>query len=149
MAYLGPRRRFALLAFAVFAAGFLLGGWTQPLPSASAQTNAQIFELRTYTTNEGKLPNLHARFRDHTMQIFEKHGMTNVGYWTPIDAPESQNTLIYIIAHTDREAAAESWTAFREDPEWQRVAEASQVDGRIVSKVESVFLEATDYSPMK
>lgn len=142
------RRGFVLWVF-VFAAGFFVGGWVEPFSSARAQMKARVFELRTYTTHEGKLPNLNARFRDHTMRIFDEHGMTNVGYWTPVDAPASENTLIYIIAHPDRESATESWQAFRDDPEWQKVSEASQVDGRIVSKVESVFMEATDYSPLK
>jgi hypothetical protein len=129
--------------------GFVLGGLTAPEPEARAQSPSRIFELRTYTTPEGKLENLNARFRDHTMRIFEKHGMTNVGYWTPQDAPASQNTLVYILAHRDREAAAQSWQAFRDDPEWKKVSEESQVDGRIVATVESMFLEATDYSPLK
>lgn len=148
---MNQRRRLVVYAAAVFAAGFLAGGLARPfsIARAHARTSARVFELRTYTTNEGKLPNLNARFRDHTMRIFDKHGMTNVGYWTPVDAPAFQNTLIYIIAHADREAATKSWQAFRDDPEWQRVSEASQVNGRIVSKVESVFMEATDYSPLK
>jgi hypothetical protein len=116
--------------------------------TANAQSN-KVFELRTYTAPEGKLPNLLARFRDDTLQIFENHGMTNVGYWVPQDSPAAENTLIYIISHDSREAAAKSWSAFREDPQWQRVADASQVDGPIVSTVESVFLEATEFSPMK
>jgi len=108
-----------------------------------------VFELRTYTTPEGKLPNLLARFRDHTLEIFERHGMTNVGYWVPQDAPASSNTLIYVLAHDSRDAAAKSWDAFRNDEEWKRVAAETQVDGPIVSKVESVFMEATAFSPMK
>ena len=103
--------------------GFVLGGLTAPAPDARAQSPSRIFELRTYTAPEGKLPNLNARFREHTMRIFEKHGMANVGYWTPQDAPASQNTLVYILAHRDREAAAKSWQAFRDDPEWKKVSE--------------------------
>lgn len=142
------RRR--LIAFsAIFALGFVLGGWVLPRTSARAQTATRLFELRTYTTHEGKLPNLNARFRDHTMRLFEKHGMTNIGYWNPVDAPASENTLVYIIAHPDRESAEQSWKAFREDPEWQKAKEKSEADGRIVSKVESIFIESTDYSPLK
>ncbi len=107
----------------------------------------KVFELRTYTTEEGKLPNLLALFRDHATQLFEKHGMTHVGYWVPQDSPESENTLIYVVSHDSREAAQESWGAFRADPEWQRVAEESQADGPIVANIESVFIEATDFSP--
>src|SRR5690606_28982852 len=104
---------------------------------------------RTYIAPEGKLPNLLTRFNDHTMRIFEKHGMVNVGYWVPQDAPASANTLVYILSHDSRAAAEKSWAAFREDQEWARIAEESQLDGRIVSSVESVFLEATGFSPMQ
>ena len=105
-----------------------------------------LYELRTYTTPEGKLDALNARFRDHTMQLFEKHGMKNIIYWTPADKP---NTLVYVIAHKDADAAKVSWDAFRNDPVWKKVAEETQRDGKIVSKVEAVYLNPTDYSPMK
>jgi hypothetical protein len=111
-----------------------------------AQQKARVFELRTYTTNEGKLDALQARFRNNTTRIFEKHGMTNVGYWVPEDKP---NTLIYIISHASREAAKQNWDAFRADPEWQRVSKESEANGKIVSHVDSVFMDATDYSPIK
>ena len=137
-----------LAVLAIFAAGFVLGGLTQG--DVQAQSGDRVFELRTYTTNPGKLPNLQARFRDHTMRIFEKHGMSNVGYWTPQDAPNSANTLIYIISHPSREAAANNWKEFGGDSEWQEVARASQVDGQILAqRPDSVFMDATDYSPMK
>ena len=134
---------------AVFGAGFLMGSVTQGIPDAQAQSADRVFELRTYTAPEGKLPNLQARFRDHTMRIFENHGMTNIGYWTPQDQPNASNTLIYIISHDSREAAAASWDAFRADPEWQTVSRESQVDGRIVSGVVSVFLDPLDFSPIQ
>lgn len=130
----------------IFALGFTLGQWLDGTATAQAR---KVFELRTYTAPEGKLPNLLARFRDHTMEIFERHGMENVGYWVPQDAPAASNTLVYIISHDSRAAAEASWAAFRSDPEWQRVAEESQKDGRIVSGVESVFLEATAFSPLQ
>ena len=119
------------------------------IPPASAQQHGRVFELRTYTCYEGKLPDLLARFRNHTMQIFEKHGMTNIGYWVPQDSPLSQNTLIYMLAHPSREAAKKNWDAFRNDPEWQKVQKESEANGKIVSKVESVFMDATDFSPIK
>ena len=75
--------------------------------------------------------------------------MTNVGYWVPQDAPLAQNTLIYVISHPSREAAKKNWAAFQADPEWQKVSADSQVNGRIVSGVVSVFMDATDYSPIK
>jgi hypothetical protein len=133
---------------AAFVLGFLARGVVPGEPVAHAQ-GARVFELRTYTAPEGKLGELNARFRNHTMRIFQKHGMTNVGYFTPQDAPLSQNTLVYVISHSSRDAAKQSWAAFGKDPEWQKVANESQVNGKIVAKVESVFLDATDYSPMK
>src|SRR5262245_25673582 len=80
-----------------------------------AQTKGRVFELRTYTAPDGKLGDLHKRFREHTLKIFEKHGMTNVGYWMPEDAPLSQNTMIYLLAHPSREAAMKSWSEFAND----------------------------------
>ena len=141
----------ALLILAVFALGYYLGGASRGGPATLANTAAEgrVFELRTYTTHEGKLDALHARFRNHTTKLFEKHGMTNVGYWTPRDAPLAQNTLIYVLAHSSREAAEKSWAAFRNDPEWQKARTESEANGKIVSKVESVFLNATDYSRIK
>lgn len=115
----------------------------------NAQTSGRVFEIRTYTTNEGKLEALKTRFRDHTIKLFEKHGMTNIGYWVPQDAPRSQNTLIYIIAHSSRDAAKKNWDEFRNDPDWKRVSAESEKDGKIVSKVESVFMDAADFSPLK
>jgi hypothetical protein len=137
-----------LMLLVVFVAGFGLGNVLDPTPVA-AQAGGRVFELRTYTASEGKLDALHARFRDHTLRIFQKHGMTNVGYWSPQDAPLAQNTLVYILAHSSREAAKKSWDAFRQDPEWQKAQKESEVNGRLTAKVESVFMNATDYSPMK
>ena len=116
--------------------------------SAGSETD-QVFELRTYTAAEGKFDDLLARFRDHTLRIFEKHGMTNVGYWTPQDEPLSANTLIYVLAHPSREEAEQSWRDFSSDPEWQSVAEESQRDGRLIVGLERVFIDPTDFSPMR
>ncbi len=131
------------------ALGVAVGFWLGNAQSAEASMKGRVFELRTYTTNEGKLPDLQTRFRDHTTKLFKKHGMTNIGYWVPQDEAKSQNTLIYIIAHDSREAAKKSWTEFRDDPEWKKVAAASEANGKIVSKVESVYMDSTDYSPIK
>lgn len=114
------------------------------LPSSA---NAQLFELRTYTCNAGKLDALHARFRDHTMKLFEKHGIKNVGYWVPTNAPESENTLIYVIEHKDAESAKKSWAAFVADEDWKTAYKASTANGALVKKVESVYMASTDYSP--
>jgi hypothetical protein len=116
-------------------------------PAEAAGT--RVFEIRTYTTHPGRLPALQARFRDHTTTIFKKHGMQNIGYWVPQDEPAHSNTLVYIIAHKSRDDAKKSWEAFRADPEWQKVSKASEADGKIVAKVESVFADPTDYSPIK
>jgi hypothetical protein len=142
------RNAFTLAAAALFAAGFVAGQMFDGTADAQA-SRGKVFELRTYTSPEGRLDDLLARFRNDTLRIFEKHGMDNVGYWVPADAPASSNTLIYVLAHDSRDAATKSWAAFREDPEWRAVAERTQANGPIVSKVESVFLEPTDFSPMK
>ncbi|MDP7135284.1 MAG: NIPSNAP family protein, partial [Planctomycetota bacterium] len=107
-----------------------------------------VFELRTYTTNEGKLDALNTRFRDHTVRLFKKHGIESVGYWVPTAPEKSKNTLVYVIRHKSREVAKASWKAFMADPDWKRAAADSQKAGRILAKrPESVFMEATDYSP--
>jgi len=112
--------------------------------------DTRAFELRTYVTNEGKLPNLLARFRDHTCALFARHGMENIGYWVPLDpADGSSNTLIYLIAHQSRDAAKENWKGFQADPEWKAAREASEASGKILAKApESMFFSLTDYSPV-
>ena len=135
-----------IMLAATFSAGIVAGRGIRP---ASAPADARVFELRTYTSPAGKLPALHERFRDHTMAIFTRHGMTNVAYWTPQDSARRENTLVYLLAYPSRQAARDAWAAFNADPEWQRVRAASEANGRIVEKVESVFLDPTDFSPMK
>src|SRR5438093_5213896 len=139
----------SLLLVVVIIAVFILGFRLGKAMESRAEGSNRVFELRTYTANEGKLEALHARFRDHTLKLFQKHGMQNVGYWSPLDAPAAQNTLIYVIAHKDREAAKKSWDAFRNDPDWKKVQAESEAGGKLVTKVDSVYMEATDYSPMK
>jgi NIPSNAP protein len=133
---------------AAFVLGFVARGGVPMEPVAHAQSG-RVFELRTYTAPDGKLGELHARFRNHTMRIFKKHGIENIVYFAPQDAPLSQNTLIYLVAHPSREAAEKNWAEFQQDPEWQKVANESQVNGKIVAKVDRIFLTPTDYSPMK
>ncbi len=116
--------------------------------SVHAQSS-RVFELRVYHTLPGRLEALKARFRDHTMTIFNKHHMTSIGYWIPQDSPAKDSTLIYIIAHESRDAAKKNWTEFVTDPEWQQVEKASQVDGKIVEKIESTYMDPTDFSPIK
>jgi NIPSNAP len=119
------------------------------LVTASACADEPVYELRVYTCNEGKLPALHERFHEYTMILFARHGMENIAYWTPTDEPRRDNTLIYILRHKSREAAAASWEAFRNDPEWKQVARASQEKhGKILSiPPESTYMKAADYSP--
>ena len=106
----------------------------------------RVYELRTYHTLPGKLDALLTRFRDHTTRIFEKHGMENIGYWIPKDQP---NTLIYIISHKNMDAAKKSWDEFRADPVWVKVRDASEANGKIVEKVDSVYMTPTDFSKLK
>lgn len=111
--------------------------------------DGRIFELRKYTTHPGKLDALNRRFREHTNRIFVKHGMQLIGFWTPLEGAEAENTLVYILAYPSKAAREASWKAFREDPEWKQAAAESTKDGKIVSKVESTFLSPTDYSPIQ
>jgi hypothetical protein len=108
-----------------------------------------VYELRIYTTNEGKLPDLLKRFREHTCEIFTHHGIENIGYWTPISKEDgADNTLIYIIRHPSRDAAKANWAAFGKDPEWQKVRAASEENGKLLTKApESIYMTPTDFSP--
>jgi hypothetical protein len=112
---------------------------------SSAETDSRCYEMRTYYAEPGKLDELHARFRNHTCKLFEKHGMVNIGYWVPVQNPE--NKLIYVLSYPSKEAAVRSWKAFRDDPDWQAAHKASEVNGKLVAKADSLFLNATDYSP--
>jgi hypothetical protein len=114
------------------------------------KVDTRIFELRTYTAAPGKLDALNARFRDHTNKLFEKHGMTIIGFWMPIQQKEDEEKLIYILAYPSKEAADKSWKAFREDPEWRKVVAQTEKNGRLLAKPpESVYMTPTDYSPLK
>ncbi len=127
-----------LLGLGLFAPAAL---WSED----KAGKDTRVFEMRTYFAVPGKLDALNARFRDHTCKLFEKHGMTNVGYWVPLD--NTENKLVYILAYPSREAREKAWKAFLGDPEWQKAYKDSEADGKLVARVESVFLSATDYSP--
>jgi len=113
---------------------------------AAPLAQADVYELRTYTTYEGRLDDLLARFENHTMRLFERHGIHNVAYWVPQDQAD---TLIYIVSHPDREAAAANWDAFRSDQEWLEAREASRRNGALVQEVVSVYMDATPWSPMQ
>ena len=143
------KQSWARFSWAMLVAGLCLGAGISGVRAADAPQAARVFEIRTYYTLPGRLEALHKRFREHTMKMFEKHGMTNVAYWTPQDSPGHENTLIYVVAHASREQAKKNWAAFIADPEWQKIAADSQKDGKIVERIESVFMDATDYSPLK
>ena len=113
--------------------------------STASEPDDRLYEMRIYSAADGKLDDLHARFRDHTLKLFEKHGITNIGYWTPVDNQDRQ--LIFVLAYPSREAREQSWKNFMADPEWQQAHRASEVNGKLVEQVVSKFLQTTDYSP--
>ena len=139
------------------AAGILVGwvaaGIMGPQPAThttvSAQGATRVFELRTYTANPGKFEAMKTRFRDHIIPLFKKHNLTVVGFWTYADAPASENTLVYVLAHDSREAAKKNWAAFSADPVRKQVWAETEKDGPINMKVESIYLNPTDFSPVK
>lgn len=112
-----------------------------------APADTGIYELRVYHAAPGKLGDLLTRFREHTIKLFDQHGMKSVAYWTPVDEPEKSNTLIYILHHPSREAAAANWKSFGDDPEWKSVKEKSEANGELVNKVDSTYMALTDFSP--
>jgi hypothetical protein len=122
--------------------GFLIA----PVVLAAAETDTRLFEMRTYHAAPGKLDALNARFRSHTMRFFEKHGMTNIGYWMPVE--NSDQLLIYLLAYPSRAARDASWKAFGSDPDWKKAQGESEREGKLVTKVDQRFLVATDYSPI-
>jgi hypothetical protein len=124
-----------VLSFALFGATLL----------AAESKDSRVYEMRTYYAAPGKLDDLNKRFREHTLALFEKHGMENIGYWVPLE--NADNKLVYIIAHKSREAAKASWKSFGADPDWKAAAKASEANGKLVSKVESRFMQLTDFSP--
>ncbi len=141
-------RRTLLQTIPATAALFSPALWATPQTGKSETTQSSgIFELRVYHAAPGKLPDLLARFREHTIKIFEQHGIESVAYWIPLDEPEKSNTLIYILRHPSREAADANWKSFRDDPNWQSVRDKSEANGKLVEKVDSTFMALTDFSP--
>lgn len=139
------------LAAALLGGGAALVTAQQETPaSPSIAKDSRLFEMRTYYAAPGKFEALHSRFRDHTNRLFRKHGMTLIGYWVPTDkAKGADNTLVYILAYPNKEAREKSWAGFAKDPEWAQAKTASEVNGKLVDKIDVVFLNATDYSPLK
>lgn len=134
-----------LRAAGLLAIGVLVGSVAQSALNKDKEA-PMLYELRTYTTIDGRMPALQERFRNHTVKLFEKHGMKNVVYLTPTEEP---NKLVYLLAHKDKATRDASFDAFRKDSDWIAARDASEKDGKIVEKVESVFLNPTDYSPLK
>jgi hypothetical protein len=140
-----------LLSIAV-ALGVVVTGWTglsRPISAAEPAPAGKVYELRIYKTNPGKLQALHARFRDHTCQLFKKHGIEVIGFWTPLEGDEAGDTLYYIIAFPSVEAQKTAWKAFQNDPEWKKAKADSEKGGVLVKEVKSKFMKATDYSPIR
>ena len=141
---------FVVLIFAVTTVASFAAEANTVGASPSIAKDSRAFEMRTYYAAPGKLEALNARFRDHTCALFKKHGMEIVGFWIPMDKEQgAENKLVYILAHKSREAAKKSFADFGKDPEWQKARAESEANGKLVEKVESVFLSATDYSPLK
>jgi hypothetical protein len=138
-------KKFVLGGIAMIAAGWIAFAADV---AVGQEKKTRVYELRTYTVLPGRLPALHQRFAEHTMKLFEKHGIRSELYWVPIDASRKDNTLIYVVSHESMEAADRSWNAFYADPEWIKVRDASEADGKILAKApERVFMKLTDYSP--
>lgn len=119
--------------------------------AAGAKTEKadRYFEMRTYNANPGKMPALHARFKDHTNKLFQKHGIQLVGYWNPTTGEGAENTLVFILAYPSKADQEKMWKAFVTDPEWVKAKADSEKDGVLVSKATSVFMNPTEYSPIK
>ncbi len=133
---------------------FLLGVTLMLAFSKLGASNAQppphhVYELRLYHVNEGKMDALKARFGDHTDAIFKRHNMKSIGYWSPEDAPDSQNLFIYILEHPSRQEAEKNWAAFHADPEWQKVKAESEANGPLVDHIDHYFMDPTSFSALR
>jgi hypothetical protein len=137
----------ALVVLALGAVGWVVVAATADKGDKKVET--RFFEMRTYYAAPDKMDALHARFRDHTCKLFEKHGISIIGFWSPADPEDAKKTLVYILAFPSREARDKSWKEFQDDPAWKAAKAESEKDGKLVDKVESVFLNPTDYSPIK
>jgi hypothetical protein len=140
-------RRYGIAVSAILAA-FGIGMWVGGA-RVDAQRPSRVLEVRKYTANAGKLDALVQRMREGETKLFEKHGMKGVFYSVAADAPDSQNTFIYVLSHESREAAKKSWDDFRNDPSWKSMRDTSEAGGPLVGKVESTFVIPTDFSPTK
>ena len=128
-------------------AAIMLGFST--LRGSNAESPHHVYELRLYHVNEGKMDALKARFGDHVDAIFRRHNMKSIGYWSPEDAPDSQNLFIYILEHPSRQEAEKNWAAFQADPEWQKVKAESEANGKLVDHIDHYFMDPTSFSALK
>lgn len=128
---------------------FMTAAVISPIIKASRQNPDRTFELRIYTCLPGRLPNLLTRFKDHTLKLFEKHGMTNIAYWTTVEKDSTQPKLVYILAHRSEESGKQSFASFRADPAWIAVRDASEKDGKIVEKLESIIMKPLSFSAIR
>jgi hypothetical protein len=142
--------KLATLVLSVSVAATLVFSATRAIAAdeKKAAGHERVFEMRKYYAAEGKLNDLNARFRHHTNALFEKHGISIVGFWVPMEGPEANKVLIYILAYPSRAAATKSWADFRADPAWKKAQADSEKNGKLVDKVESTFMKPTDYSPI-
>jgi hypothetical protein len=137
--------KYAVAATVLVAAGWAIHAGAQQ--SGEKKMENRVFELRIYYASPGKMNDLHARFKDHTVKLLQKHGMELIGFWT--DAKESDKKLVYLVAHKSKAAADASWKAFGADPEWKAAKAKSEAAGKVVDKVETTWLNPTEYSAMK
>ena len=137
-------KRRTLLQAATFLPATL---WATSQQDKANPMSKVVYELRIYHAAAGKLGELLARFRDHTVKLFDRHGLKSVAYWTPIDEPQKSDTLIYILQHPSREDAAANWKSFQDDPEWKTVRDKSEANGKLTEKIDSTFMALTDFSP--
>ncbi len=140
-------RRLGLGGACLFVAAWV--GYATHDVEGGKKVDTRVFEMRTYYAHPGKMEALHARFRNHTNKLFVKHGMTLIGYWSPVDEKQSAEKMIYILAYPSKAAADKSWADFRKDPDWIKARNASETEGPLVAKVDSVYMNPTDYSPIK
>jgi hypothetical protein len=143
----------ALLVKTMMAAPQSVAGNAPQTTSVSAVATTsqptQVFELRIYTATEGKMELLHKRFRDHTLRLFEKYGIKNIGHWTASDERE-QKRLYYLVAYPDRASREKMLiNGVAVDPEFRKAVSESEKEGKLATKIESVVLYPTDYSPLK
>lgn len=134
--------------FALVVLALLAGYWAGRNRTVHA-SSPRTFELRVYHTAPGKYDDLVKRFKNHTMALFQKHGMTNIAYWNATEDPQRGSSFYYMLAYPSREAREQMWKAFADDPEWHKVKDASEANGKLVDKVDAIFLEPTDFSPLQ